>query len=216
MTKTPLPPPFLIIGPPRVGSTFLCHVLNEHPQIHCTDEARPFLAAAKALAPVRARYGAQDGYRPLMLSALRDSIVEWYRGRGVSTGVRWGDKFPHYADPNWCPEMLESVEELFPRTKYIFATRGKRDTVRSMRAVNRDGWFAKDPAVVFDEITARGVEWEQHVGPDRFLRVEYETPLQERVDQVLSFLGLGWTSEMDIKVIQELTKPTRYSTPTSW
>ena len=206
--------PFVIIGPPRTGSTLLAHVLNSHPQILCTDEARPFLAAARCLKPLRSREGYETMLRPRLQGAMTSAIVSFYRHLGVTDDIVWGDKFPHYADPTWAPNILEVIDELFPGTRYVYLTRNRTDTIRSIKQ-SRLLLPGSSAEQTFDTIEARCEQWITDV-PERTVRVSYDAPLPQRVKAVLKLLGLGSDPALEAKLRQESASPTRYSAPTSW
>ena len=97
--------PLFVIGAPRSGTTFLCHILNQHPAIQLTNESRIFVLL-KDLVEVRGKRPDLIGrdFRELFVDFLcshAGSIVErFYReSLGIDTPI-WGDKHPPYGDPS--------------------------------------------------------------------------------------------------------------------
>lgn len=203
-------PPFIVMGPPRSGSTLFARTLNQHPNIICTDEARPFLAAARALEPLHSRDDHEPLIRQRVSAAMRSAITSYYRSIGARPGTRWGDKFPHYAEP-W---ILGAIEELFPGTRYIHLTRNRDAVIRSAlasRIVSNEATACQ----VYDDISTTCDDWKSHVG-DRMVTIHYEQSLISNIAIACNLLGCPITSELHGAVRREALNPTRYSHPTSW
>lgn len=201
--------PFLIVGSPRTGSTLHARVLDAHPNVTCTDEARVFIPACRALRPIPARGGHGEKMRGPLLEMFRDFITTYYQQRlGVNEDMAWGDKFPHYTD------SFEILDELFPQIRYVHLTRDRVATVRSIQRSK----LASTPdkaARFYDGAERSCAEWKRVAG-DRFVTIRYEDGLATNMAKIIEFLEVGPSPELDAVVERELQHRTRYSFPTSW
>ena len=102
--RTNGPQPLFVIGAPRSGTTFLCHILNQHPAIQLTNESRIFVLL-KDLVEVRSKRPDLIGrdFRELFVDFLcshAGSIVErFYRDSLGSTRPSGATSIPPTAIP---------------------------------------------------------------------------------------------------------------------
>lgn len=94
--------PIIIYGAPRSGTTYLQHILNQHPQVFVSREARLFAWLHQSLNVLTQHdqflVTYRGEFRDHLRKALPDVIRDFYRK--LNPGVPyWGDKNPHYADP---------------------------------------------------------------------------------------------------------------------
>lgn len=186
-TTTGLPrldrPPLWVIGSPRSGTTFLVEVLSRHPGILLTNETRVLLFLNRVLEDWGRHAWVLQEHRDQFLDRLRRAVPalveDFYWDLGARDGVRWGDKFPHYADPKIAAGCLELIDSSFPDGQYVHVVRDGREAVASI--------VAQDFAEVDEAIDV----WQRHVRharafgdripPDRFLTVHYEDLVDEGV-----------------------------------
>ncbi|MDD2876774.1 MAG: sulfotransferase [Acidiphilium sp.] len=168
--------PLVIVGAPRSGTTFLCHVLNAHEDVGITNEARIFADLKQRLDPGAARDDliGRD-FQPQWLEFQRHHAGRWieqfYREvLGIRTRI-WGDKHPPYADPtilsgrnNAVPHPPQSgsclglINEVLPATKFIHI---HRHPARVALSLARKGWI--------DSFEAGLGIWQQYITEiDRF------------------------------------------------
>ena len=194
------PSPIVIFGAPRSGTTYLLQILNMHPEIGISNEARVFAWLHQSLHVLTGRDDLVLTCRDCFIEHLRavypDLIRDFYRAQ--FPGKRyWGDKNPHYADPRNLG-CLKTIAEVFPGTRFIHIIRDGRDVVSSLiRKRHSDGrpWA--------DWVTAHRV-WTSHVSigrefgktlpPGQFFELTYEALTRDDVGyarQVFEFLGIS-------------------------
>ena len=136
--------PIVIYGAARSGTTYLVQILNRHPEVYVSDEARVFTWAHQALNLLRGderdsnRQSDEPGGRRVADRSAFDAHLRRTLPRTLRNYYRtlaprarwWGDKNPHYADPmhGGC---LETTLELFPQARFIHVVRDGRDVVTS-------------------------------------------------------------------------------------
>jgi hypothetical protein len=141
--------PLFIVGSPRSGTTFLVNVLNQHPSIQITNETRIFVLL-KDLIDVRSRHSwlLESHYQGRFAGFVRRHAGAWvedfYRTElGVSAPI-WGDKHPHYADPQLLERearripgalsgsCLRLIKDCLPAAKFIHIHRDPRHVANSL------------------------------------------------------------------------------------
>ncbi len=140
--------PFFILGTGRCGSTYLLRLLEEHPQIALTNEARilDFVWFATEYAAVPA-YTKQafatntefelrgligDAYREdfcaVFAPCVKQAVEDFYaRHFAAKEFTRWGDKLPN-------PRAALAARSLWPDTSYVVLVRDPRDVFCSYRS----------------------------------------------------------------------------------
>ncbi|MBW8837808.1 MAG: sulfotransferase [Burkholderia sp.] len=223
--------PLWVVGAPRSGTTFLGQMLNAHPKITLTIEAR-FFALLKQLVEV-------DCARPDLLSAEHHSrfsaflkrsagglIERYYRDElGVETPI-WGDKHPPYGDPvllsgrdkerppHWrSGSALPLIAEVLPDSKFIHITRAPNEVAHSLL---RRGWvssLAEGESVRHEYVEEIDRFFEQ-LG-ENGLRIDYGQLLarpEEVVASIAKFLGIA-AAPMLTFLRSERRAPTPFSEP---
>lgn len=149
--------PLMIVGAPRSGTTFLCHVLNQHPEIGITNEARVFADLKHRLDPATARDDLigrdfQADWQDFQRRHAGAVIEQFYREQlGITTRI-WGDKHPPYADPTLLSgrddaipaeprsgACLDLIAAVLPTAKFIHI---HRHPARVARSLARKGWIS--------------------------------------------------------------------------
>lgn len=148
--------PLIVIGAPRSGTTFLCHTLNQHPDIGLSNESRVFALMKQMLEAQRSRPdlldpGVQAAFEAFLRERAGSWIEQFYRERLGVTARIWGDKHPPYADPTLLSgrdgavarepqsgSCLRLIRELLPGVKFIHIHRNPAQVARSL--VGR-GWI---------------------------------------------------------------------------
>lgn len=188
-------PPFFVVGAPRSGTTYLVEVLDRHPEILLTNETRVMTFIAKVLHD----YGHQRFVllkeRERFLLRLRrdlpDVVRHFYEDLGASPSVRWGDKFPHYADPDVDPRGLEIIDEFFPLCQFVHIVRDGRDVAASL--LNK-GWADLDEALdVWDRHVTHARDFGLQLGLGRYRELRYDDVVDHGpavVRRVLEFLDV--------------------------
>lgn len=212
--------PFFIMGTGRCGSTWIYQLLDRHPQVALTDEAR-FVDFVWFLS----QYGAQSNLEqrswdmrpPQELTGL---VTEHYtadaaaavtetaglllgsfyeRVAGRSDFTHWGDKLPD-------ARAARAVQSLFPETRFVLVVRDPRDNFCSYHR------FARKPAIIakyseLAEMTAASfaLEWNNlnaacadYLEPLHVVRYEDMVAAPtEQLAALLEFLGLPPHPDVD-------------------
>ena len=162
----------MIFGAPRSGTTYLNDILNAHPDVNISNETRLFVWAQRALASIdddQVAFMERDEFEDYLRRRLPALIRAFYEERWPRETV-WGDKNPHYADPQNKP-ALELVNDLFPGAKFIHVIRDGRDVVASLlRKFHPDGrpWISWEGAhEIWNSHIATGHEFVQEAGRKR-------------------------------------------------
>lgn len=204
--------PFFVVGTPRSGTTYLQRVLMSHPDIFCTDETRVMTAVARALRPLGSHSHAEET-RQVLVAHLREAVLDLFVRLGARLDEqRWGDKHPHYVDPNH-PAALDAIELLFPDAQLVWMRRRREEVASSIRKM---GWAPdrpEEPENVWDRTEAFREEVTSHWA-DRLLTVDYEE-LPDAVDRILEFLDVA-VDEQVVGYARESWRRARFSDPTSW
>jgi hypothetical protein len=225
--------PLFIVGAPRSGTTFLCSLLNTHPQIELTNECRIF-ALLKNLLEV-------DACRPDLLGVIHRNRLEafgrrtlgswverYYREElGIDTPI-WGDKHPAYGDPTVLSGRIGSVERM-PRSGSCL--RLIRDALPDARFIH----IHRDPRHVANSLLHKhwaasledGVRvWSQYVGEiigffddlpaQQKLTLAYRCLVEDgshSVAMIGEFLGLADASPISEFLATQRHAPTPFSDP---
>lgn len=214
-----------IFGPPRSGTTFLSALLNTHPRIFVTNELRvlDFVNATmrdKASdhhlihnAEYRNEFIAK--IEPSFASLIKDFYVEKLRAKTPEAGI-WGDKTPGYGDPRLSPGCLETIDRLFPESKFILVVRNPFSCVNSIVAKR---WETLDGAVdLWSRIILNGRRFGREIGSSRFLEVSHERMLKMPfavLAELEEFLGIQPSAELRVFVEGQEQKRIPYSDPVS-
>jgi hypothetical protein len=174
------PDPIIIFGAPRSGTSYLNRLINQHPDVYLSEEARLFSWVHHSLKVLAEDRRFVRKHQELFIGHVRASYPELIRTfyRDLRPTVRyWGDKNPDYAsaDHEGC---LETIAELFPGTRFIHIIRDGRDVITSLV---RKGWANFDHA---HHIWTTHVEVGSEFGarsPDRYLEVRYEELVRDDV-----------------------------------
>ncbi|MGD1914814.1 MAG: sulfotransferase [Phycisphaerales bacterium] len=174
------PPPIIILGVPRSGTTLLRTMLDAHPRIACGPET-PWLAehqSSSLLGLVRAMRDPEHGYCEsfgqspgVVHSAARgflDHVMHAYARSRRKT--RWAEKTPNNA------LHVESLHAILPDARYVWITRDPLDVVQSTVRVSahrkgiapvyeRSLRMTTDVSVPMTEVAAalRWVAWNRRI-----------------------------------------------------
>jgi hypothetical protein len=194
----PTTPPLAIFGAPRSGTTYVTELLNAHPRVYITNEARLFVWAHRALTSLddpQAALTRRDEFREYLKSELPALLHSFYKERRPRALV-WGDKNPHYADPIH-GEVLETIADLFPGARFIHVIRDGRDVVASLiRKRDKDGqpWVSFEMAhELWNTYTVTGHAFASDAPPGTVLEVRYEELIADEPDmarRMCEFLGI--------------------------
>jgi sulfotransferase len=119
-----------ICGLPRSGSTLLCNVLNQHPQISCSSTSPLSIAFASVIHAL----GSAEETKSFLIQDSADTQERITRALGgLITGWYAGDKTEHVFDKGrgwaFCVNALQQIE---PEALVIALVRDPRDVVASV------------------------------------------------------------------------------------
>lgn len=213
-------PPFFVIGAPRSGTTYLVEVLARHDQVVLTNETRVMTFFNRALNDLgRDRFVLMDR-RAQFLDVFRQSIPDivraFYRSLGADDTCRWGDKFPHYADPRTDPQLLDLLDELFPECQFVHIVRDGRDVAASLV---QKGWVDFEEACdVWVRHVAHARKVGHRLGLDRYHEIQYRDLTAEGVHttaRLLDFLDLAPNANVDAFLREQEERRTPFSGATT-
>lgn len=225
--------PLFVIGAPRSGTTFLCHILNQHSLIQLTNESRIFvllkdLIEARSKRPDLIGRDFRDLFVDFLCSHAGDIVERFYReSLRVETPI-WGDKHPPYGDPSVLsgrtgsqPRLPQSgsclrlIRTLLPRAKFIHI---HRDPLKVAHSLVKKGWTPSvdDGVQVWRQYVSEIVEFFAETGGDRHLTLAYHDLVAEpEATSALigRFLGLTDWSEIEMTLLAQRHNPTPFSDP---
>jgi hypothetical protein len=213
-------PPFFVIGAPRSGTSYLVEVLDKHSDVFLTNETRVMTFLHRALTRHSKDKMALMTEKRLFLDTFRRHIPEivrdFYRQLGVTDQMRWGDKFPHYADGKTDPGLLDHIAQAFPRCQFVHITRDGRDVVTSLVG---KGWVDLDEACdVWERHVTASRSIGRKVGPDRYHELRYEDLVIDGLPtagRVFDFLGVGGSDQADDFLRRQAEQRTPFSGATT-
>lgn len=212
--------PVWVVGAPRSGTTYLVEVINHHPGIFVTDETRIMTYVNRALRRWPHESMALNHHKDEVVTglwrAMPDLVHDVFDAVGRPAGVRWGDKNPHYADSAIDPDLLDTVEALFPTGQYVHLVRDGRDAAASML---KKGWVGRDEAVdTWNRHVRTARSFGYRIGLDRYLEVSYERLVDDGLavaGELLAFLGLQMHEDVADFLARQAIRRTPFSQPIS-
>ncbi|MGV2289485.1 sulfotransferase [Trinickia sp. YCB016] len=225
--------PLFVVGSPRSGTTFLCSVLNMHPQIQLTNECRVF-ALMKEMIDVGANrpdllgVAYRDRFRDFSRRTLGAWVERFYREElGVSAPI-WGDKHPPYADPALLSGRMGSVERLprsgsclrlirewLPHARFIHI---HRDPGHVANSLMRKHWIGsiEDGVRVWGQYVSEIIEFFDELPQSQALTISYRHLIEDSAATVRGigrFLGLADASPIGDFLASQRHAPTPFSDP---
>lgn len=225
--------PLWVIGAPRSGTTFLAAVLNRHPLITLTSEARigalfkQFIeidcARPDLLDPDHA-----DRFRSFIEKRAGALIEDYYRSELGMVAPVWGDKHPPYADPTVLSGRLGArprlpvsgsclplIKRILPHSKFIHIRREPGAVARSLVG---KGWIGSvsDGVAVWRQYLKEIEYFFEELDEDRKLVIAYsdliEAP-EEIASVIVNFLGIPDPQPIAAFLRAERQAPTPFSGP---
>jgi len=213
--------PFFLMGTGRCGSTWLYQLLDRHPQVALTDEAR-FVDLVWWLSQYSGQSNLErrswDMRPPQELTGL---VTEHYTSDAATTVTELGPlllgsfyervagraDFTHWGDKLPDARAARGVQSLYPNTKFVLVVRDPRDNYCSYHR------FARKPAIAakypeLSEMTAESfaLEWRalnagcaEYLDPLHLVRYEdmVAAPAAQ-LDALLAFLDLPAHPDVDV------------------
>lgn len=185
--------PILVYGAPRSGTTYLHQILDVHPDVTMTNEARVFTWLHRAVAVLPADEACVFEHRTPFVAFLQqrlpDLVRDLYRDLAPEA-TWWGDKNPHYANDL---AILRTAAALFPAAHFVHIHRDPRAVVASlMRKQHADGsrWIdLEDAHVMVVGHVRNALQFHREAGPDRARQVCYEHLVADDEGEARELLG---------------------------
>lgn len=208
--------PFFVVGTGRCGSTLLSRLLEVHPSIAMTNEARILdalwfmfrFASLPAFEehefvfsyPVRLHGWVGRDYVDDFAAVLRAHAVpmlEQFYERHFA-----GKQFTHYGDKLPGVEAALAITELLPQTRFVVLSRDPRDVLCSWRSF-AEAPRADNPLLVAPHLEDHAHNWKNlYGGAMRYLQdsllVRYEDLVADQrgtLQRVMQFLDLATADE---------------------
>jgi hypothetical protein len=191
--------PIIIYGAPRSGTTYLREILNQHPEVFISHETRVFSWLHQSLKVLTQNDEFLVSYRERFVDHLRVEYPQLIRNfyRKLEPQARyWGDKNPHYADKNQ-GNLLDTVVDLFPGTRFIHIIRDGRDVATSLiqqRHPNGKPWVDFDSAHwTWTSHVDHGCSFGRSLPTSLYFEVRYESLVANDTNvarKLFAFLGI--------------------------
>ena len=214
--------PIVVFGAPRSGTTYVQELLNQHPHVYVSHEARVFAWLHRAMNVLphldQFVFSHREQFirhlRATLPDIVRDFYTELEPGRPF-----WGDKNPHYADPDnyGCLEMIATV---FPEARFVHVIRDGRDVVASLlRRRHDDG----EPWASFEDTHNT---WINHVNigcnfgfinAERYFELRYEDFVGNDLagaQRLFAFLDIDFDPAVEGFCLMQQQERTPFSSPT--
>jgi hypothetical protein len=225
--------PLFIVGAPRSGTTFLCHVLNQDTRIELTNECRIFVAfkdliETRAKRPDLVGQPFRDPFVLFMRERVGELVERFYRETLGVTAPIWGDKHPPYADPSVLSGRRRSAPRLpksgsclrliassLPTAKFIHIHRNPREVAHSLVL---KGWTpsVEDGLQVWRQYVEEVVAFMIEIDADRHLTIAYRDLIEEPAGaaaRIGGFLGLPDCAAIAEFLLMQRQSPTPFSDP---
>lgn len=201
-------PRFLMVGPPRTGTTLLRRLFDLHPQIAAPSGELFFFSN---------RSGQRAG------SNRQRAPLRWYleafkaAAEAKPEARLFGEKTPHYF--SMPDEQMAFASLLMPDVKIIATLRDpvvrawseikvqrrttEAEIVAALSKEARPGWF--DEIIDAGRYVAHLKRWLNHVSPDRILLIDadaLETNVVEEAQRLFRFLGVRELSQRQVTALQ--------------
>ncbi|CAE7761062.1 unnamed protein product [Symbiodinium sp. CCMP2592] len=200
--------PLFLFGAARSGTTFLCRILNAHPQVLLTNESAVVLQLGELIR--RSHIGASEGivfgkshnkaWSDVLRSESRQLIDRFYErvayqdmeeSGGTNKLAYYGDKHPHLF---LCFDLLE---EIYSDATYIHLVRDPRDAALSIAKMSNSTYQeGLKNWKIFDDHNRKFV---QRVHEDSIFNLSYEELVEsphEVSQSVFEALGIKQDSEV--------------------
>ena len=225
--------PLVVIGAPRSGTTFLCHVLNEHPLIQLTNESRIFvlmkdLIEERSFRPHLIGRDFQERFSAFMRRNAGELVERFYRDGLQVTAPIWGDKHPPYADPAVLSgrkgaelrlpvsgSCLRLIRDCLPSVKFIHIHRDPLQVAHSLLS-KRWAESIDDGVQVWRDYVSEIVEFLGRIDHAQHLTIRYSDLLaqpEEVASAVGRFLGLADVESLKQFLLAQRKGPTPFSDP---
>ena len=225
--------PLVVIGAPRSGTTFLCHVLNQHPLIQLTNESRIFvmikdLVEERSFRPHLIGREFQDRFSGFIRRNAGELVERFYRDALQVTAPIWGDKHPPYADPAVLSgrkgselrlptsgSCLRLILSCLPTVKFIHIHRDPLEVAHSLLA-KRWAESLADGVQVWRDYVSEVVEFLGEMEQARHLTIPYSDLLvrpEEVARAIGRFLDLSDVGSLERFLLGQRDGPTPFSDP---
>lgn len=211
--------PIIVYGPPRSGTTYLVHILNQHPEVFISNEYRIFSwlhsATHKLTKNDQMVANGKQEFQQFIDEKLPAIVKDFYAQKHPKA-YYWGDKNPFYGND---VERLRTIKEYWPDAKFINIVRDGRDVVTSL--MNKrwpDGrpWADFNHAhEVWNSNIEGGLKFAQESGNNHYF-VRYEDLIKNDLTEakkIFEFLDIPWHESVEEYCAKQAKKRTMVSGP---
>lgn len=215
--------PIIIFGAPRSGTTYLHSILNEHPDVYISHEARLFGWLHQSFKVITNKDDFLVTHREEFMEHLRVSypkLIRNFYSKLKPQARYWGDKNPlSLTTAN--VGTLQTIVELFPGAKFIHIIRDGRDVVASLTRrhhSNGEPWA--------DFLTAhhlwnghieRGTVFSKTQAAEKYFELRYEDLIRDDLGmavKLFQFLQIPMVDSVARFCESQQEKRTPFSLPT--
>ncbi len=195
--------PIIVYGPPRSGTTYLIHILNQHPKVFVTNEYRIFSwlhgATHELTKNDQMVANEKQDFQQILDKRLPNLIKDFYAIKHPEA-YYWGDKNPFYGND---VGRLRTIAEYWPDAKFINIVRDGRDVVTSL--MNKK-WPDGRPRADFNHAhevwntnIEGGLSFARESGDNHYF-IRYEDLVADdlsEANKIFEFLGIPWHSAVE-------------------
>ena len=209
------------MGAPRSGTTYVQEIIDTSPQTILTNESRIFSWMFKIM-----RAEEEDPFVPFRMRhefinhirRSRSNFIRDFYGSLDPKARFWGDKNPHYAEN---PNLLQTIEEMYPKTHFVHIIRDGRDVVTSLvQMIDREmgPWADFEQAhEIWLKHVLTGRSFGQKLPQGQYYELHYEKLVQDDVNEtrkLFKFLGIPFHAKVEAFCASQQNHRTPLSDPT--
>ena len=217
------PDPIIIFGAPRSGTTYLQSILNQHPEVFISHEARLFGWLHQSFKVISNQDSFLVTHREEFIEHLRVSypqLIRNFYSKLKPQARYWGDKNPlSLTKAN--VGALQTIVELFPGAKFIHIIRDGRDVVASLtRRLHSNGepWADFLTAhVLWNGHIERGMAFGRTQAAEKYFELRYEDLIRDDLGvagKLFQFLEISMVDSVARFCESEQEQRTPFSLPT--
>ncbi|MCH9697946.1 MAG: sulfotransferase [Gammaproteobacteria bacterium] len=214
------PVPIILFGSPRSGTTYLLEIINQHPNISITYEARVFrwlyASQVRLLNDEAMIYKNKKDFVESANKHGKLTIQEFYQQISPEH-FYWGDKNPFYGENS---DFLENIERFFPGSYYVHIIRDPRDVITSLMRKQMGGkpWSTFDKAIkIWLQHATNGSRFGEQNPDANYFEIRYEDIVGDDVQaarQIFDFLDIEISDSVIDFCQKQLESRTILSGPT--
>lgn len=217
MNAEKAPGPIIVFGAPRSGTTYLIRILNAHPDVYVSGEARLFVWIHRSLRVLTEDKRVVNAHRDKFVAHLEEAYPDLIRDfyHRVAPRIRyWGDKNPFYggAENEGC---LETIAGLFPEARFLHIVRDVRAIAASYK---RKKWGSFEGVLAaWPRYLEIGRRFGASCPEDRYFELRYEDLVADDLgmaERLFGFLEIDFHTAVAEFCEEQRRERTPFSEPT--